>query len=327
MRKFRDWLEHLRHSGGVTADRRGCRSETAYAMRFRRWVPAAAFAAFVTGYFVVTWYIDNIPEADQFKKMGTIEFGMWSALLGGVGGFAMAACVYFVLWLADDVRLVPGGVRLGTRAYWLGTVAIVLGTVFTALFTRENSEGKISKALTERVHPVSATSAILIAPGLVAFMALRSIASDDRNWSESHSCQMRLLIRLRREVRRLLTTFGAFLTLVVVATGIRRRALLAAHPKLPIPSEQVLLYGLIFAILLGLFYSAANSAIDGRAQRFLGDLAPLPSPADPALSEKLRRRNDLEVLIGVGGTWRNFETTTLIAAPLISALIGSATGG
>jgi hypothetical protein len=45
------------------------------------------------------------------------------------------------------------------------------------------------------------------------------------------------------------------------------------------------------------------------------------------LSDKLRRRNDLTALVGVGGSWRSFETTTLIAAPLISALIGSATGG
>jgi hypothetical protein len=299
----------------------------AYSIRFRRWVPAVAFVAFVVGYFVVTQYIDNIPEADQFDVDGSVEFGMWSTLLGAIGGFAMAASVYFALWLAGLLRLFSGRVRGRTVAQWILTVLIVVGTVFAVLFTREDSEGEISKALTKGVRPVSAIAALLVTPGLVAFMAQRSIASDDANWRESGSCQMRLLMRLRNEVRRLLTIFGAFLTLVVVTTGMRRRALLAAHPELPIPPEQVLLYGLIFAVLLGLFFGIANSAIDGRAERFLDDFAPLPSPTDAALSDKLRRRNDLEALVGVGGSWRTFETTTLIGAPLISALIGSAISG
>jgi hypothetical protein len=31
-------------------------------------------------------------------------------------------------------------------------------------------------------------------------------------------------------------------------------------------------------------------------------------------------------VVGVGGSWRTFETTVVIAAPLITALIGSALG-
>jgi hypothetical protein len=134
-----------------------------------------------------------------------------------------------------------------------------------------------------------------------------------------------LLIRLRHDLRRVLATLGAFLTVLVVATGMRRRALLAFDADLSIPPEPVLLYGLVFAILLGLFYVAASSAIDHRAQRFIDSFAGLPDPADETLSDSLRKRADLAALVGNGGTWRSFETTVVIAAPLITALIGSAT--
>ncbi len=168
---------------------------------------------------------------------------------------------------------------------------------------------------------------LCMAPGLVGFMALRSLATADANWREPGLCRLRLLIRLRGELRRLLATFGAFLTLLVVATGMRRRALLALDPDVVVPPEQVLLYGLVFAVLLGLFYVAASSAIDGRAERFVEEFEPLPDPADETLSDKLRRRTDLGLLVGSGGSWRSFETTVVIAAPLLTPLIGSATGG
>jgi len=119
---------------------------------------------------------------------------------------------------------------------------------------------------------------------------------------------------------------GGLLTLVVVATGVLRRALLAVEPDTAIPPEAVVIYGLVFVALLGLFYVAASSAIDGRARRFVDEFAPLPDPSDENLSERLRRRDDLATLVGSGGAWRSFETTVVIAGPLLTALIGSATG-
>ena len=49
-------------------------------------------------------------------------------------------------------------------------------------------------------------------------------------------------------------------------------------------------------------------------------------PADPELSDRLGRGTEPGGLVGVGGTWRSFETTVVIAAPLLTALIGIATG-
>ncbi|HET6952959.1 MAG TPA: hypothetical protein VFI47_21425, partial [Acidimicrobiales bacterium] len=80
-------------------------------------------------------------------------------------------------------------------------------------------------------------------------------------------------------------------------------------------------------VVVALCFVAATSAIDSRAQSLIDEFARLPDPADDDLSERLRRRNDLSALVGSGGSWRSFETTVIIAAPLLTALIGSATSG
>jgi hypothetical protein len=183
-----------------------------------------------------------------------------------------------------------------------------------------------SDGRTYRVCDVDELAQAIAGGPLVTFLALRSLARDDENWQEPGSGRMLLVIRSRAELRRLTTVLGVLLTLLVVATGLRRRALLAYDPGLPIPAAQVLLYGLLFAVLLGLMYLASTSAIDRRAALFLDEFAPLPDPGAGDLGTPLARRNDLGAVIGAGGSWRSFETTVVIVAPLLTALIGIATG-
>jgi hypothetical protein len=114
--------------------------------------------------------------------------------------------------------------------------------------------------------------------------------------------------------------------LIVVTTGMRRRALNAAVEGLDLPSELVLLYGLVFAVLLGGYYTAAEAGITRRADRIVDAIAPLVDPRSEEFTDALRRRTDLSVLVGGGGTRRSFESTVVVAAPLLTALIGSAIG-
>jgi hypothetical protein len=218
-------------------------------------------------------------------------------------------------------------VLVPTVLSWVAVVVVVLATVFGLLFIGgAGAAESVDKDLAIQTRPVIVLAGLCLVPGLVAFLALRWLAAQESHWQESGHCRLRLLIRLRAELRRILRVFGAFLTLLVIVTGMRRRALLAFDPDLHVPPEQVLLYGLLYAVLLGLFYGAAAVALDRRAQRMLEEFAPLPDPADPALSDQIRRRAELSTLTGSGGTWRSFETTVVIAAPLLTALIGSATG-
>jgi hypothetical protein len=301
----------------------GCRAERAQSAGSPRWAPAAGFALFIAGYIGTVAYVSSTDVADQLD--GVVQFDMWVGLLGALGGFAVTAALFFVLWLVRITRL-GRQVRGTAAASWVVVVLLVLATVFAGLFLgASGAEASIDNDLAIQTRPIAVLAGLCMAPGLVAFLALRSIAADDTHWDESGRCRVRLIIQLRTELRRLLTTFGAFLTLLVITTGLRRRALLAFDPDLPVPPEQVLLYGLIFAVMLGAFYGIATTAIDARAQRTLDEFAPLPDPEHPKLSDKVQRRTDLGTLIGSGGSWRSFETTVVIAAPLLTALIGIAT--
>jgi hypothetical protein len=265
-----------------------------------------------------------LPVADRFDDV--VLFDMWAGLFGALVGFALVSCLYAVVWLSGLLAL-GDQVRPGNVAAWLGTVLLVLSTVFALLFAGgSNAAESVDKSLAIQSRPLIVVAALLQVPGLAAFLALRFIATEEGHWGESGPCRLRLVLRLRTELRRLLAMFGAFLTLLVITTGLRRRALVELDPGLALPAEQVLLYGLVFAALLGLFYVVAAGAIDRRAEGLLDEFAPLPDPADAALSDVLRRRTDLSSLTGSGGSMRTFETTVVIAAPLLTALIGSAIG-
>lgn len=301
----------------------GCRAERAASGAAPTWSPVVGFGLFIVGYAGTLVYVDSTDAADRLN--GVVQFDMWVALLSALGGFALVAAMFFVIWLGRAIRL-GDRVRRRSVATWVGVVLLVLAVVFTGLFAgASGAEASIDKDLAVQTRPIVILVGLGAIPGLVGFLALRSIASDDANWAESDRCRVRLVMALRSELRRLLATFGAFLTLLVITTGMRRRALLAFDPDLSVPPEQVLLYGLLFAVLLGAFYGLATTAIDARAQRMLDEFAPLPGPTDPTLSEQLERRSDISTLVGSGGSWRSFETTVVIAAPLLTALIGIAT--
>ncbi|HEU0285914.1 MAG TPA: hypothetical protein VFR22_02650 [Nocardioidaceae bacterium] len=301
----------------------GCRAERAASGAAPAWSPFVGFGLFIVGYAGTLVYVDSTDAADRLN--GVVQFDMWVALLSALGGFALVAAMFFVIWLGRAIRL-GDRVRRRSVATWVGVVLLVMAVVFTGLFAgASGAEASIDKDLAVQTRPIVILVGLCAIPGLVGFLALRSIASDDANWAESDRCRVRLVMALRAELRRLLATFGAFLTLLVITTGMRRRALLAFDPDLSVPPEQVLLYGLLFAVLLGAFYGLATTAIDARAQRMLDEFAPLPGPTDPTLSEQLQRRSDISTLVGSGGSWRSFETTVVIAAPLLTALIGIAT--
>lgn len=306
---------------GSVAD---CRSERTGTLTARRWISAAAFVVFVAGFWATSTYVASRTVADRFDDVAL--FDLWAGLFGALVGFALVSCLYAVVWL-NGLLALGDRVRARTVATWVGTVLAILAAVFASLFAgAANAADSVDKSLATQTRPLIVVAALSQVPGLAAFLALRFIATEDAHWGESGPCRLRLVMRLRTELRRLLATFGAFLTFLVITTGLRRRALLELDPGLALPAEQVLLYGLVFAVLLGLFYVVAASAIDRRAERLLDEFAPLPDPGEAALSDVLRRRTDLASLTGGGGSWRTFETTVVIAAPLLTALIGSAIG-
>ncbi|MGH8866849.1 MAG: hypothetical protein ACRDYU_02495 [Actinomycetes bacterium] len=301
-----------------------CRADRAVAGPWTRWLPLLAFALFVTGFLAAERYVRHIDAADRFA--GIPQFDLWAVLIGALVGLALSSGLYYVVWLTGVARLCEGA-RVRTVLGWTAVALLVLATPFVVLFLGTDAAApSLDRTVARQTRPITLVAGLFQLPGLVAFLGLRQVATTTALWTESGQCTLRLVLRLRAELRRLLATLGAFLTLLVIATGMRRRAFVALDPSTSIPPESVLLYGLVFAVLLGAFYVVAASAIDARSDLLLDQYAPLPDLAAEDFPDRVGRRDALAGVIGSGGSWHTFQTTVVIAAPLLTALIGSALG-
>jgi len=290
-----------------------------------RWLAPLAFGLFVAAFLAVGAYLRQVPAADAFPSR-EVEFSLWVTVMGLLGGLALASAAYLVWWLPGLARL-SSDVTAADRLLWAGVVVVVLGTVLAVLFVGGSAgPDSVDRSLASQTRPVIVACALCLAPGLIGLLAVRSVARGDSGWQGSDAERLQLLLRLRSELRRLLTVLGAFLTLLVVATGARRQAMLTLRPAPDVPAEVVVLYGGTFAVVLGLFFVVANGAIDARAGELLEQYAALPDLADPALSQQIARRDDLAGLLGLGGSRRTFESSVVVASPLLTALVAAALG-
>jgi hypothetical protein len=307
---------------GASTDRR----LTMSAERRRLMQSAAAFVLFIAGWLAGGLFVDSRGVSDLMN--GVVEYDLWEVVLGGLTGMAAASAIYLASWLGGVWRLAPNAGSLHA-VLWILVAAVIVTPVLGVLFY--GSGDSIDAELGRQTRPVTVGIALCALPGLAAFIGIRHVAADASLWDVAGDVQLRLLRRLQAEVRRLLTLLGALLTLIVVVTGMRRNALLAYEEATSaeatnLPTTAVLVYGLVFAVILGVFYQLASGGIDRRAAEILDQYAPLPDPSDPALSDKLRRRTDLATLTGATASWQTFQTTVAIAAPLVTGLIGAATG-
>jgi hypothetical protein len=267
-------------------------------------------------------------------------------MLAALTGAAAASTVYLWAWLAGvtalavDKEIPPRrrlAVRCGLGILWLAIPAVIAMLIFRGLLNVSAGDASATPGTdlnadqARQIRPFSFVAAIFEAPGLAALVGLRWVAVTDSRWRGTGQDRIGLLHRLQSEGRRLLTVLGLFLTLLVVVTGMRRNALLAYYENhqmsLDFPAEAVLVYGLVFAVVLAVFYLIAAGGIDHRAASIVDDYAPLPSPEDDRLPDLLKRRADVGALTGAAGaSWATFQTTVVIAAPLVTGLIGAATG-
>jgi len=287
---------------------------------------ATAFVLMVVGLTATALYMPTTPPADELD--GIAIFDVWTGLLAAMVGFALAVSVMFVVRWQSIVAVAVDRPSARTTLGWFLVVAVVLGAILGGLMvTAANAAPSIGRSANRSTWPVTIVVALCALPGLATFLAIRWIAAEDRNWLEAARCQTQLLLRLRVELRRALGALGALLTLLVVTAGTRRRVLLAFDPDLDEPVEAVLLYGLIFAVVLGVLYGVATGAIEARAESIVDEVAPLPDLAADDAGTLIARRQQLESLLGVSNTWNSFESSVVIVAPLLTALIGSAVNG
>jgi hypothetical protein len=290
------------------------------------WALAVLVIVGAGGAWLGRTYILNAPDSGMYHGAARADLELWAVLIGAFVGYALASCLVSFQWLRKVLTLFQPRVKWHTRIRWAVVIAVMLLVVggLTGLFTRGGLGASMGDPHQHQVTVVTFFGMIAALPGLLGFLAVRSLAVSDEQWTEPPECQIALLNRLRQELR----LFGLFLTLIVVTTAARRRAVLALHPATVFPPEFVVLYGLVFAGLLALFHGAASMAIDGRCERLLASFAPVPSPDASDFDTRLKRRQDIGGLLGIGSGWQqSFQNGVVVFAPLLTALIGTALPG
>jgi hypothetical protein len=305
-----------------------CRSEMYIDRAPGNWALVALLAVAAAGALIGRLIILYAPDAAQFTHPDTkAALQLWAALIGFLCGYGLAAGAVMALWLWQLLKTFqPRVPRMSAFRWALATVLVLLiVTWLDAGLPAVTVAGKPVQLFVGQLVAITIVGYVIAIPGLVGFLAARSLAWNDSQWDEEPRCQILMAVRLRRHLRRLLGTFGLALTLIVVATAARRQVVLTLHKNATYSQEHVLLYGLLFAAVLALFHVSAAMALDGRCERLLAKHAPVPDPAAEDISTPLARRQDLAAFLGLGASWqKSFQEGVIIFAPLFTALIGTA---
>jgi hypothetical protein len=305
-----------------------CRSETYLDRAPGNWALVALLAVAAAGTLIGYWAILWAPEARRLTADNVkAALRLWAELIGILSGFGLAAGVIMTLWSWQLLKTFqPRVPRMSAFRWALATVLVLLmvGWLDT-LLPAALVGGKPVHLFHGQIVAINVAGGVIAIPGLVGFLAARSLARNDSQWDEEPRCQILMVVRLRRHLRRLLGAFGLLLTLLVVTTAARRQFVLTVHPYAIFSPEYILLYGLLFAAVLALFHVSATTALHGRCERLLAEYAPVPDPAAEDISTLLARRRDLAGFLGMGGSWqKSFQDGVIIFAPLFTALIGTA---
>jgi hypothetical protein len=290
------------------------------------WTLVILLAVATLGVLLGRSLVLGAPDAARFTPAneGTLE--LWAALVGVVCGYGLVALGVMTRWAWQVLRIFRPGIPSGSVVRWLLAILLTLSAV--ALVTHGIPAGTVNgrpvHLFSHQITGFTIAGGISTIPGLVGFLALRSLARNNSQWDEKPKCQILMAIHLRHHLRRLLGTFGLFLALYVVVTATRRQLVLGFYKDAIYPQNYALLIGLLLAVVLALFHVSATMAINWRCERLLDEYAPIPSPHADDISTPLKRRQDLATFLGADSSWQQtFQNGVFVLAPLLTALIGT----
>jgi hypothetical protein len=123
---------------------------------------------------------------------------------------------------------------------------------------------------------------------------------------------------------------GAILALGVLTTAARWQAIGTLPGGEPLPSTVVLLWGAVFALVLGLLYVPVYQVWAAATQReiALEVERQLPEPTGHAGTPgfrvgELALKKELEATLGMGGALRSLQGSVAVLAPVIAAAVSS----
>jgi hypothetical protein len=304
-----------------------CRSEIYIDRAPGSWALVALLSMATAGALIGRSIILHAPDAARFVQDNKPALQLWAGLIGFLCGYGLAAGAVMTLWSWQLQKIFQPRVPRMSAFRWALAAALALLIVswLDAGIPAGMVAGRPVHLFFRQIGGITIAGGLVAIPGLVGFLAVRSLAWNDSQWDEDPRCQILMVVRLRRHLRRLLGAFGLLLTLLVVTTAARRQLVLTFYKNSSFSQESILLYGLLFAAVLALFHVSATMAIDGRCERLLAEYAPIPDPTAEDISTPLARRETLAAFLGMGASWqKSFQDGIIIFAPLFTALIGTA---
>jgi hypothetical protein len=294
------------------------------------WELVILLAVAALGALLGTLLILLAPDHALFTSANKGALDLWAGLFGLLCGYGLAATVVMTHWSWQLLKTFDPRIAWRSACGWILTGLLTIVVIFqlTYRIPAGSVNGQPVHPFSQQIQGLSIAGGIAAIPGFVGFLAVRSLAGEDsqwKKWKKKPQCQILMVVWLRQNLRRLLATFGLFLTLYVVATAARRQLILAYAKNVYYPSDYPVLIGLIFAAVLALYHVWATMAINSRCQRLLDEYAPIPSPGADDISTPLSRRRDLAALLGADSSWQQtFQNGVFVLAPLLTALIGTA---
>jgi hypothetical protein len=267
------------------------------------------------------------------------EYALWSALLAGSAAVLAALLLVFVVdWrnldlLTNDLlahRLEESDGRVDLRT-WLDTALVVIGFVAAALVIRAvASAGRVTPleiSVSDETSLAVYAITLLLWPCIRAWLRVRRIAATDALWCVPPEIARGHLSRLEGLSRKYFLILSAVLSVAVVNTGMRRRALIAVSESAAPPAESTLLYGLFYGILLALFFLLTQTALNRRVLGLLDEVAPLPDVrAVTDFKEKVEVRAVVRSEIEGTSSPGALESALVIVAPLLAAILDLVAG-
>lgn len=170
-------------------------------------------------------------------------------------------------------------------------------------------------------------------PPMIGFLMLPAITALVVIWqilSVRTDLDLDDVARLGSRMRQLVSMLGAILALSVLTTAGRWQAIATLPGGESVPSVIVLLWGSVFALVLGALYVPVHQRWATETARLISDEVKRQLPDAQSLrgtvgfrAPELSLTKELHATLGVGGPLKSLQGSVAVLAPVIAAAISS----
>ena len=259
------------------------------------------------------------PSALKARSALVVWIALYAAT-AGLAGFSAVRSAAMITGLKPPldrrfVALSAGAVVLVLLPF---VVFRVLGELASARF------GPFDELHLDEIQWINPLIAALTMPAVIGLVAVARVVAT------RPSLGLEGLAELGSSMRGLVGMLGAILALGVLTTAARWQAIGTLPGGESVPSTVVLLWGAVFALVLGLLYVPVYQVWAAATQRAIAVEVKrqLPEPPGHAGTPgfrvgELALKKELAATLGMGGALRSLQGSVAVLAPVIAAAVSS----